>query len=136
MEAAHEEAEIIFGTVIDESLGERIKVTVVATGLGQERNVQKTDAPVVAAKVAQTATAKTAIPVAAKGTVNGQPATKKPAATTPAAKNPPPPNGATASESGILARARGIGEKLGITDFTDNPLNIPSYIKRPPGRDV
>jgi len=34
MEAAHEDAEIIFGTVIDESLKEQVKVTVIATGLG------------------------------------------------------------------------------------------------------
>ena len=34
MEAAHEDAEIIFGTVIDESMKDRIKVTVIATGLG------------------------------------------------------------------------------------------------------
>ncbi len=34
MEAAHEDAEIIFGTVIDEALKEQVKVTVIATGLG------------------------------------------------------------------------------------------------------
>lgn len=34
MEAADDEAEIIFGTVIDDSMEEQIKVTVVATGLG------------------------------------------------------------------------------------------------------
>jgi cell division protein FtsZ len=34
MEAAHEDAEIIFGTVIDESMKDTIKVTVIATGLG------------------------------------------------------------------------------------------------------
>jgi cell division protein FtsZ len=33
MEAAHEDAEIIFGTVIDESLKDMVKVTVIATGL-------------------------------------------------------------------------------------------------------
>lgn len=35
MEAADENAEIIFGTVIDENIGDKIKVTVIATGLGQ-----------------------------------------------------------------------------------------------------
>lgn len=35
MEAAEEDAEIIFGTVIDENMGDKIKVTVIATGLGQ-----------------------------------------------------------------------------------------------------
>ena len=34
MEAAHEDAEIIFGTVIDEAMKDRVKVTVIATGLG------------------------------------------------------------------------------------------------------
>ena len=33
MEAAHEDAEIIFGTVIDESMKDAVKVTVIATGL-------------------------------------------------------------------------------------------------------
>jgi cell division protein FtsZ len=33
MEAADEEAEIIFGTVIDENMGDAVKVTVIATGL-------------------------------------------------------------------------------------------------------
>ena len=34
MEAAHEDAEIIFGTVIDEAMKDQVKVTVIATGLG------------------------------------------------------------------------------------------------------
>lgn len=43
MEAAHEDAEIIFGTVIDENLKEQVKVTVIATGLGQqEQQIQLT----------------------------------------------------------------------------------------------
>ncbi len=35
-EAAHEDAEIIFGAVIDETMGDRVSVTVIATGFGQE----------------------------------------------------------------------------------------------------
>lgn len=46
MEAAHEDAEIIFGTVIDEELGDKVKVTVIATGLGgQEKFVSLSKAP-------------------------------------------------------------------------------------------
>jgi cell division protein FtsZ len=37
MEAADEDAEIIFGTVIDDSMADEIKVTVIATGLGQPK---------------------------------------------------------------------------------------------------
>lgn len=33
-DSAHEDAQIIFGTVIDETLNDRVKVTVIATGLG------------------------------------------------------------------------------------------------------
>lgn len=35
-EAAHEDAEIIFGAVIDESMKDQVKVTVIATGFGQD----------------------------------------------------------------------------------------------------
>jgi cell division protein FtsZ len=36
-EEAHEDANIIFGAVIDESMAEEIRVTVIATGFGEER---------------------------------------------------------------------------------------------------
>lgn len=36
-EAAHEDAEIIFGAVIDEEMGENVRVTVIATGFGVEQ---------------------------------------------------------------------------------------------------
>ncbi len=40
MEAADEDAEIIFGTVIDDSMDDNVKVTVVATGLGGQDRVK------------------------------------------------------------------------------------------------
>lgn len=42
MEAADEDAEIIFGTVIDENMGENVKVTVIATGLQTARREAST----------------------------------------------------------------------------------------------
>ncbi len=36
-QAAHEDANIIFGAVVDPSLGERVKITVIATGFGDGR---------------------------------------------------------------------------------------------------
>lgn len=42
MEAADEDAEIIFGTVIDENMGENVKVTVIATGLQTARKEAST----------------------------------------------------------------------------------------------
>lgn len=35
-EAAHEDAEVIFGAVIDENMGDQVSVTVIATGFGDE----------------------------------------------------------------------------------------------------
>tara|TARA_R110000868_G_scaffold97619_3_gene268584 strand:+ start:1242 stop:2711 length:1470 start_codon:yes stop_codon:yes gene_type:complete len=45
MEAADEDAEIIFGTVIDDSMGEAVKVTVIATGLGGMERVSVSSTP-------------------------------------------------------------------------------------------
>jgi cell division protein FtsZ len=42
-EAAHEDAQIIFGTVIDETLNDRVKVTVIATGLGCDATTAVTE---------------------------------------------------------------------------------------------
>tara|TARA_B100000749_G_scaffold279661_1_gene273165 strand:+ start:150703 stop:152208 length:1506 start_codon:yes stop_codon:yes gene_type:complete len=42
-EAAHEDAEIIFGAVIDEELGEEVRVTVIATGFGVDNNMTVND---------------------------------------------------------------------------------------------
>ena len=41
--AAHEDANIIFGAVVDETLGENVRVTVIATGFGKEQEVQIPD---------------------------------------------------------------------------------------------
>ncbi len=48
MEAADENAEIIFGTVIDDTMGDAVKVTVIATGLG---GAIRTHADVAATKI-------------------------------------------------------------------------------------
>jgi len=39
-EAADEDAEIIFGAVIDESMGDEVRVTVIATGFGDDKKVE------------------------------------------------------------------------------------------------
>jgi len=42
-EAAHEDAEIIFGAVIDDNLGDEVRVTVIATGFAQEDRQMASD---------------------------------------------------------------------------------------------
>lgn len=44
-EAAHEDANIIFGAVIDEALGDEIRITVIATGFPVEESIQPEEMP-------------------------------------------------------------------------------------------
>jgi len=39
--AAHEDANIIFGAVLDESMGDEVKITVIATGFKQDQHLQR-----------------------------------------------------------------------------------------------
>jgi cell division protein FtsZ len=55
-EEAHDDANIIFGAVIDESLTDEIRITVIATGFGEEKEERK-PAPSPLASVANLATA-------------------------------------------------------------------------------
>ncbi len=46
-EEAHEDANIIWGTVFDDSMGDDIRVTVIATGIGRDKHIAATDEKVV-----------------------------------------------------------------------------------------
>ena len=59
-EEAHEDANIIFGAVIDESMGDELRITVIATGFGQSAALT---APVPALAAAAVAAAPVAVPV-------------------------------------------------------------------------
>jgi cell division protein FtsZ len=45
-EEAHDDANIIFGSVIDESMTDEIRITVIATGFGEDRDERKVVPPV------------------------------------------------------------------------------------------
>jgi cell division protein FtsZ len=87
--AAHEEANIIFGTVIDDALGDEVRVTVIAAGFegGQPPRRQpisrSADVRNHHARSTPTSPEPTPVPVAATNSVNH--------ATTPAESPPPPP---------------------------------------------
>lgn len=205
MEAAHEDAEIIFGTVIDETMKENVKVTVIATGLGsaaqilpvadsaitaqaqallqQQMNPQPTiqmqvpaSAPVPpqpnpamlanlspaalapqpkAAPVAQQVVMQAAPTVApetrtadilaqlrefsTRGEVTSEP-TVDLASHEP--KEAPAVSGlssmapAVESDTGDVARARAIAQRLGITNLTDDEYDIPTYMRRQQEREL
>lgn len=143
MEAAHEDAEIIFGTVIDDSLKDTVKVTVIATGL---KGVNLPTAQSVSAP-AQVASAPMASPMMSPMM---SPEPSAPPAPTPemlaemaalneekakiqAMAQAPMGEGA---EGGELARARAIAQRLGITNLTDDDYDVPTYMRRQGDRDL
>ncbi|MES2528436.1 MAG: cell division protein FtsZ [Bdellovibrionota bacterium] len=65
MEAADEDAEIIFGTVIDENMGENVKITVIATGLRNAKSYMAATPNTGYAARTITETAPVAAPIAA-----------------------------------------------------------------------
>jgi len=140
MEAAHEDAEIIFGTVIDESMKDSVKVTCIATGLGVEKAKQAQQA----AAAAQAAIAQPVSAPSRPEEIRGTGATVAP----PDAPVPPEPSaevkeavarlaaatpgltGNAGDEKTELARARAIAQRLGITNLTDDEYDIPTYLRR------
>jgi cell division protein FtsZ len=100
MEAAHEDAEIIFGSVIDENMKSRVKITVIATGIGANAqhllgsfDNRSTIAPAFSAAAAGMGTQAETLSQVSMG------ATKIPA---PASVMPPPPP-RTAMAGGLSA---------------------------------
>jgi cell division protein FtsZ len=152
-EAAHPDAEIIFGTVIDEDMNDRIKVTVIATGLGGDASAQvMEEAPRPAAVVAQNAntpannnshvhpmnaaapmTHSSVSPAIQSNDSSAQPA----AAAASNANTATPPSAPNQLEGNELARARAIAQKLGISSLTDEDYEIPTYLrKQSPDREA
>ncbi len=134
MEAAHEDAEIIFGTVIDESLKDDVKVTVIATGLGGGAAVQRTDSTFQGAGAFSDASRVSL-------TVNAQPAIgfTGPAPAVRDAKEdavplaslgesdsvPPAPNAAMLAQAAAIVKGQPQSELFAVGDTTDGPSVSP-----------
>jgi hypothetical protein len=154
MEAAHEDAEIIFGTVIDEALKDRVKVTVIATGLGPSGAAAMAHArsmesmtSVPAAKPSQPielqqpspesmysqgATVQETMSLPPTPTPQMLAAARAMLEDTAESHEPPQPQ---LSENGELARARAIAQRLGITNLTDDEYDVPAYMRRQQERE-
>jgi cell division protein FtsZ len=144
-EAADEDAQIIFGTVIDESLNDKVKVTVIATGLGCDASALITEM-------------KNANPAIRNNNTN--PVSQNPVANNPANNNPtamnlnpapvaasPATNGlgavsenfnaqtvqnlsAASNENSELARAREIAKRLGMVSSEGQDYDVPAFMRR------
>ncbi len=148
-EAADEDAQIIFGTVIDESLNDKVKVTVIATGLGCDATAQITEM-------------KNANPVAKNNPVANQNAVNSNLSnantninansnTNNQNANPPAMNVASnglgavsenfnpqtvqnlssaGNENSELARAREIAKRLGMVSSEGQDYDVPAFMRR------
>jgi cell division protein FtsZ len=149
MEAAHEDAEIIFGTVIDESIKDAVKVTVIATGLGADALNQElprvqpsivlSSQPVVLTSVEPVKLEKPEEIGVGMVSIEATPCISEPEESQePVAKEVSVAAvGAHASaDIGELARARAIAQRLGITHLSDDEYDIPTYMRRQQEREV
>ncbi|OFZ14307.1 MAG: cell division protein FtsZ [Bdellovibrionales bacterium GWA2_49_15] len=157
MEAADEEAEIIFGTVIDPSMNDEVKVTVIATGLrGADKLILQTNntqtptrerAMMPEAKVEAIAaeTMQAAVTETIQAAQVNEPAPsklvqniKEAASRYETAKNlntteEQRPRSATSNEKRDLhglSRAKTIAEKLGFINFDEEELDRPSFLRK------
>ncbi|MBK23767.1 MAG: cell division protein FtsZ [Halobacteriovorax sp.] len=158
MEAADDDAEIIFGTVIDDTMEDDIKVTVIATGLGGQERVltkhramdmpvetEQSPSPVIETKNEEISveqnmvsnTEETIAPVMESSSPEEDStlvrSIKEAATRYEASKNE-----SNTQNSGRESfdtnkgsgRARSIAEKLGFINFDEEELDTPSYLRR------
>lgn len=152
MEAADEEAEIIFGTVIDDSQEDNVKVTVVATGLGGVDRVTTSDLNM--NKVQPEQTIQKEIPIVEEQVTTSKVDFEKFVSneeTNPKGEVLVAPQGQTLRQSIQEAavnysrettkpqeeqrqiaktRAQSIAEKLGFMDFDEEELDTPTYLRK------
>ena len=131
-EAAHEDANIIFGSVIDDEMGERMKITVIATGFASRdaRRIERTDATRVVRGAPQGTLALP--PVTEPGPVARVARTPMPATPAPvAAKGTPPPPPPSRTPTGEQRPVRHISwdELRQMTGATEDELDIPTFLR-------
>ncbi len=122
--AAHEDANIIFGTVIDDALGDEVRVTVIAAGFegGQppRRQSARPGLPTAPAKPGSTSSAPSARP-AAPAPESQQPAPAGAGAPAPAQSGGSPSGGSAPWGSGSRPRPA--------PPVDDDDLDIPDFLK-------
>lgn len=126
-EAAFEDANIIFGTVIDESMNDRVKITVIATGLGQAIQDQVTDLR----SAANSANIRPSANVQDNKSAVGASVNPQPVEVTAAVEQFAEAQQKSAnSESPELVRAREIAKRLGMIQTESSNLDVPAFMRR------
>jgi cell division protein FtsZ len=155
MEAADEDAEIIFGTVIDDAVGDSIKVTVVATGLQSTIKKVQHAAPIVnvqpvavapvevfvaATPAVAPVTAHVAAPVAVEAKDDNSILANSireaalryehsKQANVDNANSQRPATRPQGAEVAVNQKAKSIAEKLGFINFDEDELDKPTFLR-------
>jgi cell division protein FtsZ len=143
-DAAHPDANIIFGAVIDDALGDEVRVTVIAAGFDNSKPGTRKDGavtvvtapPVAASAPAPAAPARPAAPVQAGERLAGQPPEARPAAPpAPAPSAPRPGQPGVAPQGGGITvpplppmPGNGSRRPLASEDFEEE-LDIPEFLR-------
>ncbi len=129
-ESAHPDANIIFGTVIDDSLGDEVRVTVIAAGFdsGAPSHKRLDPMPVAARTVARAQAGQVgqaAGSAAVGSTAAGSPPARSYAKAAPVRQTPPDPTWQPATGARKPSRA------VPVTDFDDDDeVDVPPFMKR------
>ncbi len=127
MEAADEDAEIIFGTVIDENLGDNVKVTVIATGLGGKREERVVSAPVLQAEMPREEKEEVQLVEERKEEV---PAEKVAEKAEEKIQEKIQEKIEIKAEEVVASKPKTIAERLGFINFDDDDFDTPSFLKQ------
>jgi cell division protein FtsZ len=132
-EAAHEDANIIFGSVIDDEMGDKLKITVIATGFATRdaRRIERTDATRVVRGAPQGTLALpnvTEPAPAMRAARTPEPGRATPAPGAPARATPPPPP-VRAPQSDRPVRHISWDELRQMTGATEDELDIPTFLR-------
>jgi cell division protein FtsZ len=133
-EAAHEDANIIFGSVIDDEMGDALKITVIATGFTSRdtRRIERSEATRVvhSHKTPQGTLALgnvTEPAPAMRAARTPEPMRHTPAPGTPVRATPPPPPRAPTSDRPV--RHISWDELRQMTGATEDELDIPTFLR-------
>lgn len=111
--AAHEDAEIIFGAVIDDNLTDEIRITVIATGFGKTEEVARTIPKEKPVEIKSTEKP--------KAEVHGKIPTEEKLRVPPFMRKSQDPD---------LSKARRVARELSLNNIDNDEYDIPTFIRR------
>ena len=128
--AAHEDANIIFGAVLDEKMKDEVKITVIATGFRGDNHVQRHERAVSAAAAAISQARTASAYIAPRPEVRA--AEPPPQVHVEAVKAPPPPPPITQRPAAPQRETTSIADVKSTvkTNYEEDDLDVPAFIRK------